>query len=344
MSKTLEEHNYHGIDATIIADSKNEHGQRITSFVCTFPRIVLAEFNTHRMLSRNSASSRAVPFEKMLKDIKEHPFIPIKWMKDHKGMQGNEYLDEAGSILAKADWLAARTKAADTATLLHDKGVTKQFVNRLLEPFKWHTVIVTATEWENFFVLRADEPAEIHIQDLAFKMLEEYNNSEPKQLKAGEWHIPFGDQFDIDRLEKVAEKEFGKEVEKSIHFGIRENTTVAELMVKIATARCARVSYENFEGGDDYQKDINLHDRLASMGHWSPFEHCARAMDAEEIDSHIRGQLDVENAYNESEVGHVVEYTATTTKNIHGWSGNFQGFIQYRKMFNNENKTDERVK
>ena len=82
------------ISAEIIADSKNQFGDRITTFILTFPRIVLAEFNTHRMLSRNSASSRAIPFEKMVQMVQDDPFIPIKWMKDHKGMQGTEYFSD----------------------------------------------------------------------------------------------------------------------------------------------------------------------------------------------------------------------------------------------------------
>ena len=331
MAKSLNKHNYHGIDATIIADSKNEHGQRITSFVCTFPRIVLAEFNTHRMLSRNSASSRAVPFKKMVKQIEDHPFIPIKWMKDHKGMQGDEYFTDSNQIESrKLWWLANRDDAVASAKQLSYLNVTKQFVNRLLEPFKWHTVIVTATSWQNFFALRAHEAAEIHIQKLAFKMLEEYNNSEPKQLKAGEWHIPFGDQFDEDRIYNLTSMN-----------GL-DKSYVEKQMIKIATARCARVSYENFDGSDDYQKDINLHDRLASMGHWSPFEHCARAMDGEEFATSYRGHLIKHYMYDE--LGdQEMQYVNAEDGESEGWSGNFRGFIQYRKMFENENQTDERV-
>ena len=326
MSKILEEHNYYGIDATIIADSKNEHGQRITSFICTFPRIVLAEFNTHRMLSRNSASSRAVPFNKMLKQIKERPFIPIKWMKDHKGMQGNEYFTSDDKIanengkfpapyMLEKQWLKARDSAILRAKKLSHDGLTKQIVNRLLEPFKWHTVICTATDYQNFFALRAHEAAEIHIQKLAFMMLEEYNNSEPKQLKAGQWHIPFGDSFDQERLDQAFEYHYGFDADWS-----QEDIEhmFEKLEVKIATARCARVSYENFEGGDDYQKDIDLHDRLASMGHMSPMEHCGRSMSREEY----------------------LSYGIETPKGgENGWCKNFHGFVQYRSLFENENRT-----
>src|ERR1035438_10028985 len=130
------------IKAEIVADSLNEFGERITSYVLVFPRIVLAEFNTHRMFSRNSASSRAIPFETMLKRVEEEPFIPIKWMKEHKGMQGTEYFDDRMSIVCEGSWLKARDMAVEQAKWMSEMGVTKQIVNRLLEPFLYHTAII----------------------------------------------------------------------------------------------------------------------------------------------------------------------------------------------------------
>jgi thymidylate synthase ThyX len=275
------------IQSEIIADSLNSRGCRLTTFICTFPRIVLAEFNTHRMFSRNSASSRAIPFNKMVKMVNENPFIPLKWIKYHTGMQGYDYWSDPQIIdeLHK-EWLRSRDNSVEQATRLNKMGLTKQICNRLLEPYMWHKVIVTATDWENFFSLRAHGDAEIHIQKLAYMMLDDYNKSTPKTLKKGEWHIPFGDKFDSERLSKL-------------------ETDNAK--VKIASARCARISYNNFHGKDDYEADIKLHDRLISSGHASPFEHCAGAMDDD---------------------------------NYHG---NFKGFIQYRKMLADENRTDSRV-
>ena len=317
------------IQAEIIADSLSPHGTRCTTFVLTMPRIVLAEFNTHRMISRNSASSRAVPFKKMVKRVKENPFVPIKWMKDHSGMQGDEYFGEEQSGRLAAEWLHARDAAVAYAEILNARGVTKQFINRLLEPFMWHTVIATATDWENFFALRAHGAAEIHIQKLAFIMLTRYNNSLPKQLKAGEWHIPFGDKFDRGRLDQLFEYEHGFDDDWSEQ-DIKEMFDT--LKIKIATARCARVSYINYEGKDDYQADIKLHDRLVKMGHWSPFEHCAKAMNDDEYTNHFRGKLAAGcKTFQDSPMYY------------RGWSGNFKGFLQYRKMFNGENKRDERV-
>lgn len=310
------------ISAKIVVDSRNQFGDRLTTFVLVFPRIVLAEFNTHRMLSRNSASSRAIPFEKMLKRVEEDPFIPIKWMKEHKGMQGTEYFTdlEVEENLLLSNWLLARDQAVRHAKLLSDQGLTKQIVNRLLEPFMWHTVIVTASEWENFFALRAHPQAEIHIAKLAELMLEEYNKSTPKMLGNGEWHVPFGDNMGDERLNSLVMGD---------NPNYRETDADAEdikdfYKIKIATARCARVSYLNFEGKDDYEADLKLFNMLSTSGHWSPFEHCARVMTVSEYYSDDRG-------------------IGVSDKNA-GWSGNFRGFIQYRKMFQGENKTDDRVK
>jgi len=363
------------ISAKIIADSRNEHGDRITSYILTFPRHILAELNTHRMFSRNSASSRAIPFKKMVKMCKEDPFIPIAWQKDHSGMQGTEYWTEDDDVnVMKNDevigyetmpktltdvWLSARDGQVNRATELHDVNVSKQTVNRLLEPFMWHTAIVTATEFENFFKQRCPQykstfsdgkhrswkdvikevddlnvarslaedmgqdvvqrlkcnsgQGEIHIMELAEQMWDAMNESTPKELKAGEWHIPFGDRFTLpDKFKKWEGKfsDFAKESQ--------------EYLVKVATARCARVSYLNYEGKDDYEADIKLHDRLWPMRHYSPFEHCAQAM----------SELDYNRSVCANPLSNKIPYM--TDETALGWSGNFKGFIQYRKTFEGE--------
>ncbi len=311
------------ISAKIIADSVNELGDRLTTFVLVFPRIVLAEFNTHRMISKNSASSRAIPFDKMLKMVKENPFIPIKWMKEHKGMQGSDYFENNDIIKSENDllqlWLLARDKAVESANQLSQYGLTKQVCNRILEPFMWHTVIATGSEWENFFALRAHGAAEIHIQKLAYEMLNVYNSSTPNILSPGQWHIPFGDQFDDERIDKLM-----PEIQPASLNWYME--MMDAIKVKVATARCARVSYLNFEGKDDYEADVKLHDNLLTMGHFSPFEHCAKAMSKDEVYRSERIEL-IDGAYSKSQ----------------GWSGNLKGFIQYRKFIKNENRNDSRV-
>lgn len=327
------------ISAKIIADSKNEYGDRITTYVLVFPRIVLAEFNTHRALSKNSASSRAIPFKTMVQKVMDEPFVPIAFQREHKGMQGTDYITDPIELESCEDlWLKARTEAVAWAKRLHgdsawfgdtpdpyaplDLNVTKQLCNRLLEPFLYHTVICTGTEWENFFALRAHPAAEIHIADLAEKMLVAYNESTPKQLKAGEWHIPFGDKFDEPRLIELITGNSAIPVRR---------IELEATKVQVATARCARISYDNFDGKDDYVADTRLFGTLLKSGHMSPFEHCARAMSEEELDTYT---LDVPR--NQVNPNRLVDRT-------YGVCGNFKGFVQYRKTLPNENQSDTRV-
>ena len=130
------------INAEIIGHSLSPQGDELISVLCTFPRIILAEVNTHRMLSKNTSSSRAIPFQKMLEAVEENPFIPIAWQKQHSGMQGIEYFENAKQLTE--DWTTASKIALKEAKKLHDgAGITKQLTNRLLEPFMWTTMLIT---------------------------------------------------------------------------------------------------------------------------------------------------------------------------------------------------------
>ena len=154
------------ISATIAADSVNTQGDRLTSLLVTFPRILLSEVNTHRMLSKNTSSSRAIPFKKMVEAVENNPFIPIAWQKDHKGMQGTEYLNEEEVERAELQWIQASKNAINSARMLNSNYfgvtknlVTKQICNRLLEPFMWTTMLITGSRegWDNFFSLRCPQ-------------------------------------------------------------------------------------------------------------------------------------------------------------------------------------------
>ena len=146
------------ISATIVADSKNQQGDRITTMLLTYPRIIHAEMMTHRMLSKNSASSRAIPFKKMVESVQNDPFIPIAWQKEHKGMQGTEYFTDKEDIQRLEDlWVLQSKEAIKSAQSLNNLQTTKQLCNRLLEPFMWHTVLITGTEFSNFFELRCPQ-------------------------------------------------------------------------------------------------------------------------------------------------------------------------------------------
>jgi thymidylate synthase ThyX len=222
----------------------------------TFPRIVLAEFNTHRMFSRNSASSRAIPVEKILKKIEEDPFIPVYWGKNQKGMQANVELSDSEKMVAEHTWLRARDKAIKQAKVLLDLGVHKQITNRLLEPWLWHTVIVSATDWENFFALRLHPDAQPEIRKGAFIMKDAYDASGANLAIQEGWHLPL-----VPDLAQLLEDKF----------------TIEQIQL-ISVGRCARVSYLTHNGTREPQADIDLALKLQSAGHMSPFEHVARPM------------------------------------------------------------------
>jgi thymidylate synthase ThyX len=218
---------------------------------------------THRVFSRNAASSRAIPIQKMIDEIKKCPARPVHWGRNQKGMQAHEALDRDTALAAIALWDKAALQAISIAEQMVSLGVHKQIANRLLEPFAHMTTLVTATDFDNFFSLRADPDAQPEFQTLAFNALDAYLDGTPQALAPGEWHIPFGDRMP-------------------------QGLQVAERL-KIAVARAARVSYKTFEGKIDPVEDYRLHDRLAEGGHWSPFEHVAQCLETRERSGNFLG-------------------------------------------------------
>src|SRR5918993_513598 len=139
------------ISARVIADSASSYGDRITTLECTFPRFLLPEFNTHRAFSRNSASSRARSVKRTIQEVRDDPFVPVHWPSERPGMAGGAELsplDRSGA--ERLWWVAAHTACEDAESLVRD-GLHKSLVNRVLEPYMWHTVVVTATDWDGFF-------------------------------------------------------------------------------------------------------------------------------------------------------------------------------------------------
>lgn len=306
--------------AKILADSMSPDGVRLTTFEITFPRIILAEFNTHRVFSRNSASSRAIPVEKMIKQVQENPYVPSSWGKNQKGMQAGEELSEDSALVATSDWLGARDAAVAKAKSLLITGVHKQLTNRLLEPFMWHTVIVTATEWSNFFHQRNNVMAHPDIQRIAAMMQELYETEEPKPLQYGRWHLPLvdwvADMCALRDLDLICADHDGYQID--------------EMLAKISVGRCARVSYLTHDGKRDLEADIRLHDELLQNGHMSPFEHVARPAtvddDATCVTHLTKVELDISD--------HLSGTLSVAPKKQ--WHGNLCGWVQYRKMIPNE--------
>lgn len=238
--------------AEVLLDSVNPTGQRLTTFVLRFPRFVLSEFNTHRMFSRNASSSRAIPTTKLMQQLREDPVIPVEWGRNQSGMQAREVLDADAALAAEAAWLGARDAALAHAEQLRATGVHKQIVNRVLEPWMWTSVIVSATTYENFFTLRCHPDAQPEIKRLADLMREAFASSAPVRRPAGEWHLPF--------------------------VGRDDEALPIEQRKQVSVARCARVSYLTHVGTRDIEADMRLYRQLLDAGHWSPFEHVAMAV------------------------------------------------------------------
>lgn len=308
------------IEAKIVADSIDTRGNRITSYILTYPRFIHSELMTHRMFSRNSASSRAIPFEKMVQSVKEDPFIPIAWQKDHKGMQGVEYIEGDSLKYIRACWFTARDHAVETATRLNTTHeITKQICNRLLEPFLWHTVLVTATEFDNFFELRC--PKYTSDKGEVFHSKKDFVKAKDKEEEG--FHYPCSEEgwrninqsqaeIHIQALAeamwdayyestptKLKEGEwhipFGdkldkKEIDKFTWITNKErNLSPIATEIAIAVARCARLSYMTFNGEIDYQKDLALHDQLLKSKHASPMEHCAECQNNDNFYANFKG-------------------------------------------------------
>src|SRR5579872_4265343 len=251
--------------ARILLDSVSPAGVRLTTLEVSFPRFVLSEFNTHRVFSRNSASSRAVPTAKLLERVQSDPVLPLEWGRNKAGMSASDVLPAEEEEAAKRIWLQARDAAVEHARKLLALKVHKQELNRVLEPFLWHTVIVTATEWENFFALRCAPNAQPEIRRAALLMRQALEESTPRAIGIGEWHLPL-----------VQDDERDGDVER---------------LKAISVARCARVSYLTHDGRRDQQKDLELYARLSADRHLSPFEHVATPADDVDFHANFRGWI-----------------------------------------------------
>jgi thymidylate synthase ThyX len=256
--------------ARVLLDSVSPAGIRLTTMEVRYPRFIHSELLTHRVLSRNSSSSRAIPIRKMIEAVRSDPALPMWWGRNQSGMQAREEIDQATRALAEAEWKLALEDALEHAERLtaSDINLHKQLVNRILEPFAWITVIVTATEWANFFTQRTHEDAQPELKHIAGLMLQAYRESTPRSLELGEWHTPL-----IQPDEEV---------------GLSQDERL-----RISVARCARVSYLSHDGTRDHAKDIELYERLVgggANGHWSPFEHVATPLrDAATWSGNFRG-------------------------------------------------------
>lgn len=289
------------ISAKVIAHSRSRESlPDIYTLELEYPRFIHQEFMTHRVFSRNASSSRAMSIRKNLEQILANPAMPIHWGLNEKGMQAHNTASEKVQENAALIWRKIGKWACSGAEELNYIGLHKQIVNRVIEPFSHIRVIVTATEWDNFFALRLHPDAQPEIQELARVMKFAMEESEPCYLHPGEWHLPY-----------IMDDEY---------------SVLSELEARmVSVARCARVSYK--ASADSVQKDIELYERLRESGHMSPFEHVATPMES----LRYNGNIDLD--YNthcpdtwETGITHM-------DMDYYLWSGNFKGWIQYRQLF-----------
>lgn len=243
------------ITAKSVLASVSPDDIRIDTLLLRYPRFIHAEFMTHRQFSRNASSSRAIPVERLIADVENDPAMPIFWGKNQKGMQAREELPTEDCAAMCVRWLMACKDAVHNAQGMADNGAHKQIVNRILEPFAHINVVVTATEWDNFFALRIHEDAQPEIKDLAEAMRGAIDGATPQILSYGEWHLPFVNSDDIAE-----------------HGGLTDPS--GNLRV-VSAARCARTSYKTHDGRvSSLEEDIALGERLTKSlpFHASPFE------------------------------------------------------------------------
>lgn len=258
------------IRVSILADSTSDHGIRLTTFELVYPLYIHAQVLTHRVFSRNTASARAIPVEKLVRMVEESDKAePVFWGRNCPGMSAKGIeLSEHEKMEAREIWLEAARNACASARALAKAGVHKQHANRVLAPFSHTTTILSGTQWANFFTLRADgDDAQPEVQELARKMRAARELSRPRWVEPGVWgHVPFPGDGGLEG----------------------------------AAGRCARVSYLTHDGRKDPADDARLGRQLREDGHMSPFEHIAYPLERSE------------------------------------WSGNFRGWVQYRKTIEGE--------
>lgn len=301
------------VTAEVICDSISEAGIRLTTMQLTYPRVIHSEFMTHRAFSRNAASSRAIPIEKSIRLVEADPYIPIRWGLNGKGVQDHGEMSEIGRAKAEKTYRRGLDAALAIAKefLVSKEVPHKQIVNRILEPYSHITVVVTATEWHNFFALRDHPAADPLFQLLAAKVKEAYTASVPKKRKTGEWHLPYLLDRDVERAVRHILEVVLPRGDLYTEAWLEEQTK--QLLFKMSAARCARVSYLNQDKETPtVAEDVATFNKLMSEMplHASPTEHQAEPDIFDEM------------------------YSEWLNPRAHG---NFIGWQQFRKTFIGEN-------
>ena len=313
------------ISAKIIAISVAPNGQMIVTWELEYQRFIHGEFMTHRLFSRNAASSRAIPVATIIKQVNDDPAMPIHWGANQSGMQASNELSPVMQVGAKWAWKMAAKAAVKWAEAMVKLGLHKQATNRILEPFQTMKTVMTATCMDNFFWLRNHPDAQPEIKELARLMWEALQASTPFELKPGEWHVPYV----WTGRNAAGEVAYGLDTGR-VENGLKVYDELSlENALQISSSCCAQVSYRRLD--DTLEKAQMVYKRLVDSEpvHASPFEHQATPMiDPEYEDMLVRRfSEDAEGAFDEG-----VTHTDRNGKN---WSGNFVGWVQHRQLIPN---------
>lgn len=305
---------FSAIKAEIICHSKRINtGEEIITYKLTYPRCIHSEIMTYHMMSVNSASSRAIPTNKLIEVIEDTPFYPCYFQLQHKGMQGNSYADYSTEQKAFKYWnkaLHANVRIANDLS----KDVTKQLVNRLLEPYQYHCCLMTGTResFEHLFEQRCPQ-YEFELDEgdfMTYKSKKEfmdiygcYKDKDDLwwlQHNKGQAEIHFMDLAEkmYDALHE-SKPQILKEDQWHIPFDSEITQQLGTLdipfedMIKMSVAKTARISYTTIEGTKDLtlEQASEMFDKLKNSGHWSCFGHIGRCMNEEEYESWVRGKL-----------------------------------------------------
>lgn len=298
------------ISAKIIADSINDRDTRITTVELEYPRFIHSELMTHRVFSRNSASSRAIPIKTMLDTITANPATPIHWGKNQAGMQAKEELEQPAKVRAQSLWNEAMQSAVSLSEKMHETNVHKQIANRITEPFQHMKVVVTSTEWNNWDWLRNHPDAQPEIAALAKCIAHAREESTPSLLEHGEWHMPYVNtrRHEHGYLEYLDEE---------------GNVISIKQAIMISASCCAQASYRKSD--TSLEKAEMIYNRLIESEpcHASPVEHQALCFD---------------NIYTRANVLTWMDGITHMSRDGRFWSGNFRDWIQYRQLIPNNAK------
>lgn len=302
-----------GVEAKVVLSSNGPIGQdavgNITTVEAKFHRFILPELSKHRVQSQSASSSRALGLKKVINQVTKDPAMPVYWGKNIKGkMVAQKQLSEDEIETAEEVWLEARDHAVERVLELNDMELAKELGNRLLEPWVWQTMTITATNWQNFFNLRIHKDAQPEMCVLAHTIQQAMRDTLPEWVAAGQWHMPY--------LSDRERELFGENGQ-------------SEILRKVSIARCARTSY--LGPAKTVEEELGLFERLTAneLIHAVPMEHVARPQTQDEYKAFanwMAGDADVWSAHRRVE-------PPANDRNFHHW-------VQYRDFYERSRKMD----